>query len=305
MFKRLQTIVCALAASSTVAAVAFGNNTSNDTQYLQVALSLHYVETAFYQQGLLHFDDQAFSDAGFEPWVRGRFEQIAMHGQTHTTTTLSALGNDSFSPCTYNFGSGLANVSLFVQASAVFSASSASRALYSQMLYQDVDNIIAAGAAGAVESRQAAWINSAVLKREPWSGPFETPLSLVGAYSLAEPSIVSCPDDYPDLPVRHGLPQLSFNTTIPDPGSFVKVQVSGLNYTGPKYLAWLSGPSVFYTNVRHDMVAAVPAGLQGLSYVALVSNTTATDLDNDLLSAFTYVDFIFNSYASNPGPSST
>ncbi|EJF59869.1 hypothetical protein DICSQDRAFT_148200 [Dichomitus squalens LYAD-421 SS1] len=271
------------------------------TQYLQVALSLHYVETAFYQQGLLHFDDQAFSNAGFEPWVRGRFEQIAMHELTHTTTTLSALGNDSFSPCTYNL------------------------ALYSQMLYQDVDNIIAAGvrafecllqsprrpqsslivqAAGAVESRQAAWINSAVLKREPWSGPFETPLSLVGAYSLAEPSIVSCPDDYPDLPVRHGLPRLSFNTTMPDPGSFVKVQVSGLNYTEPKYLAWLSGPSVFYTDVRHDMVAAVPAGLQGLSYVALVSNTTATDLDNDLLSAFTYVDFVFSSYASNPGPSS-
>lgn len=37
----------------------------------------------------------------------------------------------------------------------------------------------------SVEQRQAAWVSSAVLKQQPWNGPFETTLSPTGAYSLA------------------------------------------------------------------------------------------------------------------------
>lgn len=36
-----------------------------------------------------------------------------------------------------------------------------------------------------VESRQAAWVSSAVLKGSAWNGPFETPLSMDGVFSIA------------------------------------------------------------------------------------------------------------------------
>ena len=56
----------------------------------------------FYKEGLLRFDDQAFADAGFEPWVRNRFEQIVTHEEAQTARTLSALGSDGVPPCTYD-----------------------------------------------------------------------------------------------------------------------------------------------------------------------------------------------------------
>ena len=72
-----------------------------DTPYLQVALSLQYVERAFYQQGLQKFSSQDFANAGFAPWVRGRFAQIATHEATHVNKTTTFLGDAAFPPCTY------------------------------------------------------------------------------------------------------------------------------------------------------------------------------------------------------------
>lgn len=37
----------------------------------------------------------------------------------------------------------------------------------------------------SIEERQTAWVASAVLKLQPWDGPFETPLSASAAFSLA------------------------------------------------------------------------------------------------------------------------
>ncbi len=37
----------------------------------------------------------------------------------------------------------------------------------------------------AVEISQASWVSSAVLKQQPWNGPFTIPLTASGAYSLA------------------------------------------------------------------------------------------------------------------------
>ncbi len=37
----------------------------------------------------------------------------------------------------------------------------------------------------AVESRQASWVSSSIMKQEPWNGPYDIPLTPSGAYSLA------------------------------------------------------------------------------------------------------------------------
>ena len=82
----------------------------------------------------------------------------------------------------------------------------------------------------------------------------------------------------------------------------MQLQSYNLNYTGPAYVAWLSAPVVIFTGVSDDMVAAVPQDLQGISYAAVVSSTTGDDMDSDLLTGFTIVEFPFSSYVSNPGP---
>lgn len=46
-----------------------------------------------------------------------------------------------------------------------------------------------------VESRQAAWVSSAVLKGSAWDGPFETPLSVDGVFSIACTS-QQCADEF-------------------------------------------------------------------------------------------------------------
>lgn len=72
------------------------------TQVLQFALTLEHLESTFYNQGLEQFDSDAFAEAGFPDWVRGRFVQISQHESTHVTTLENALGNNSFPACNYS-----------------------------------------------------------------------------------------------------------------------------------------------------------------------------------------------------------
>ena len=67
-----------------------------------MALSLENLENAFYSGALAQYDAQAFEDAGFPDWVRGRFEQIMMHEQTHADTLNEALGDQAPQPCQYD-----------------------------------------------------------------------------------------------------------------------------------------------------------------------------------------------------------
>ena len=69
---------------------------------LQFALILEHAGRHYYNQALEMFDKKAFADAGYEPWVRGRFEQIREHQQMHVDVLTQALGSDAPQPCTYN-----------------------------------------------------------------------------------------------------------------------------------------------------------------------------------------------------------
>ena len=74
----------------------------SDTTVLNIALSGEHFDNAFYHQALEKFDEQAFLDAGFPSWVRGRFQQIADHEATHVQVLSAALGDWAMQPCTYN-----------------------------------------------------------------------------------------------------------------------------------------------------------------------------------------------------------
>lgn len=68
------------------------------------ALNLEYLESDFYHTALGKFSQQDFDKAGYAPWVRNRFEQIAEHEKTHVDFLVSALSDAGApvpQPCQY------------------------------------------------------------------------------------------------------------------------------------------------------------------------------------------------------------
>ena len=172
----------------------------------------------------------------------------------------------------------------------------------------------------AVEISQASWVSSAVLKRQPWNGPFTIPLPASGAYSLARESlhapatspsmealtrdrcfgptesfIESCPLAYPQLPVIP-LPSLSLSNPTPQPGETVTLSFPQANFTSGKtyYAAWLDGLTVTYTDIAADGSTTVPGGLLGIVYVATVCSKD-TPSDDNLVSGFALIVYDFDS----------
>lgn len=75
---------------------------STDAQVLNFALTLEYLEATFYTEYLHSHSQSAFEHAGLPPWVRGRFEQIKAHEDTHVEFLKAALGDGAVQPCEYN-----------------------------------------------------------------------------------------------------------------------------------------------------------------------------------------------------------
>lgn len=78
------------------------NSTITETQILQFALTLEHIENTFYTQALQRFDDSAFQQAGFPSFVRGRFQQISDHEQSHVQLLTGILGSDAPAACNYS-----------------------------------------------------------------------------------------------------------------------------------------------------------------------------------------------------------
>lgn len=78
------------------------NELQLDTNILQFALSLELLENSFYTGGLAKYDADDFAKAGFESWVRGRFEQLAAHEAEHVSFLQNALGSSAPQACTYS-----------------------------------------------------------------------------------------------------------------------------------------------------------------------------------------------------------
>ncbi|KZT04916.1 uncharacterized protein LAESUDRAFT_737718 [Laetiporus sulphureus 93-53] len=266
-----------------------------DTNILQYALTLEYLESSFYSGALQKFDAQDFADAGFPPWVRGRFEQIETNEMTHVKFLQEALGSAAPKPCTYSFP--YTDPPSFVALSMAIEGVGAAAYLGAAQYISDKSVLNAAGSILAVEQRQAGWISSSVLKVQPWDGPFETPLGFSDAFSLAASYISDCPSSNPPLPVVT-LPVLAVSSMSPQPGSTISLTFNNPNKASPTFLAWLSGLEVVFTPIDDaSWNTVVPDGLHGTVYVGVVSSEKMPIGDDQMVTGLAIMQFPFDSMA--------
>lgn len=149
--------VAALPSSNVKRAEAF-----DDNAVLNFALTLEHLENAFYIEGLAKYDEKAFSDAGFSPFVRGRFTQIAQHEKTHVEFLSKALGDKATKPCQYSFPH--TDVKSFVALSQALEGVGVTAYSGAARFITNKDYLTAAASVLATEARHASWIASAVSK---------------------------------------------------------------------------------------------------------------------------------------------
>ncbi|KDR66313.1 hypothetical protein GALMADRAFT_81121 [Galerina marginata CBS 339.88] len=149
-----------------------------DVQYLNLALFIQQLESAFFERGLSRYSQADFVKAGFPDWVRGRYMQIAEHEKTRLDFLQSAVtssGRDHVAPSDYQFSDN--DVHAFIDLSEAITTIVAGSYVGGLHYFSNREYVTVGASILSVESRQASWINSAVRKQHPWNTAFETPLS--------------------------------------------------------------------------------------------------------------------------------
>ncbi|KAL8931704.1 MAG: hypothetical protein Q9211_006783 [Gyalolechia sp. 1 TL-2023] len=189
-------------------------NSATDESVLQLALYLEHLEHNLYTGGFQNFTDAEYTAAGFPPGFRENVGVIAEHERVHIATISTILSNAGYTPippCFYNFPYSdptsfvnLANMITSVGIGAYLGGSS--------LLTDDPILVTAASSIVTVESRHDAYLRTGI-GASPFPTPFDTALTAVFAYNLAQMFVVSCPQQ---LPITI-LPKLTFVSPAPPP----------------------------------------------------------------------------------------
>jgi len=201
--------------------VARAGHTDNvpDVDVLNFALTLEYLEAAFYTQALggpgtvgapassgvfTHGGHRAFAPQGYfsgfgpeiENKVLGYLLAIRDHEVIHVDFLRSALGAAAVGPCTFNFSAALGSFDAFLKTAGVLENTGV-MAYDGAIRYVDTGDFLQAGAQIAtVEARHAAYLN--LLNRtSPFPDAFDMgkhPSQIIAAVQ-ATGFIVSCPPE--------------------------------------------------------------------------------------------------------------
>ncbi|KAG6876634.1 hypothetical protein C0993_001716 [Termitomyces sp. T159_Od127] len=142
-----------------------------DIDILNFALTFEHMISAFYKYGLEKYSLHRFRDAGYEGWVRRRYEQLAKNTKTHVQFLESALGEKAVKACRYDLKDKGINdwiAKSFVIENIAASAWNGFVGILQDRAYQTV-----AASIMGVKARHAAWINSVVRKSNAWNTAFE------------------------------------------------------------------------------------------------------------------------------------
>ncbi|KAF8262818.1 ferritin-like domain-containing protein [Lactarius quietus] len=267
----------------------------SDTDILNFALTLEHLENVFYTEGLSRFTPKDFVDAGFPDWSYGRFKQIAAHEAAHVHFLEETLGDKAPKPCAYKFPYD--NPKSFVELSHVLETVGDSAYIGASKFFENKDYLLAAATVLSTEARHSAWVDSAIRKGSAWSGPFDTPLGLSQAFTIASSFITSCPPTNPKIPAT-----LFSALTLPDPSSAWPGSTAQISFTLPSHIdsstklygAFLSGQEALIVPLSDDgKSVGVPDTLRGTVYLLVTTDADGVD-DSKTIAGPALLEFSFN-----------
>ncbi|CAO1605743.1 MAG: hypothetical protein LQ349_006439 [Xanthoria aureola] len=262
-------------------------NSANDEAVAQLALYLEHLELSLYSGGFENFTDAQYTAAGFPPGFRENVGVIADHEKTHSdtlTTILANAGKTPVPPCTYKFPY-TDPVSFVDLANMITSVGIGAYLGGGALLTDDPELLTAASSIVTVEARHDAYLRAGV-GASPFPTAFDTALTSLFAYNLAQMFIVSCPQQLnitilPKLTLASPMPPPNLQPPTPagtplkftfDPSSFF-VQVDP---NAPLYIGLIN----MVTNVTFIettscgsgcVTAPVPQGAAGAAFALLTT----------------------------------
>ncbi len=147
---------------------------------LNYALTLEHLENAFYRDGLDEFDEDAFTDAGFDPVVREYLSAIGQHEQEHVDTltqVVTDLGGEPVEEGEYAFEDAFVDVATFLATAQTFENTGVSAYQGAAQYLQENDQLLTAALTiHSVEARHAAYLNG-LNGVTPFPAATDTPLT--------------------------------------------------------------------------------------------------------------------------------
>lgn len=248
-----------------------------DPDILQFALTLEWLETTFYQQGLQQVPQQQFLDLGLTQQQVADLAQQGKEEETHVQLLQGALaqkGVQPVQPCQYNFGQSFSSASAMLQTAVTLEQVGVSAYLGAAPLIQDKSILGTAASIYSIEARHQTFTRVAT-KAAASPNSFDTPLTPKQVFSLAAPFIASCPQGsnlaltaFPNITMTN--PEVTAQIAVASP-QMLQLQSAGA--TGAAACAFSSGDlptGTMFTQFANG-ACPTPQGLTGVVYVNLVN----------------------------------
>jgi rubrerythrin len=152
------------------AAISTKRSKKNDANILNYALTLEFLEAAFYKQAV---DNSAF---GQSAPLKTFAELVAKHEATHVTFLKRALGSAAIKSPKFDFGDAVTDQAKFAATAQVLEDTGVSAYLGQVGNIHQKRVLSAAGTIATVEARHAAWIRF-INDATPAPAAFDTPKS--------------------------------------------------------------------------------------------------------------------------------
>ncbi|EFQ26222.1 hypothetical protein CGRA01v4_05296 [Colletotrichum graminicola] len=247
-----------------------------DSTILNYALTLEYLERAFYGLGLQLFSESDFCEYAGE--VGQSFYQnlqtIYEDEKTHVDFLKTALGASAIPEPSFSFP--VTDAESFIGLASVLEGVGVSAYLGAAAVIADKAYLTAAGSILTVEARHSSYIRAA-LRQKPFPAPFDTPLNFNQVFSLAAQFIAGFAPGTPALPFK-AFPALtveaiSGSTAVLFEGAYkAAVEAKTVPQGDDVYAVFFSGLDTYYSKVTvsgADYVASIPAGPKGQVYIVL------------------------------------
>lgn len=255
------------------------------------ALTLEWLETTFYQQGLAQVPQQQFLDLGLTQLQVQDLAQQGKEEETHVQLLQSALaqkGVQPVQPCQYNFGNSFSSATAMLQTAVTLEQVGVSAYLGAAPLVTDPSILSTAASIYSIEARHQTFTRVAT-KVAASPSSFDTPLSPKQVFSLAAPFIASCPQGsnlaltaFPNITMTN--PEVTAQIAAASPQQ-LQLQSTA---TGAQACAFSSGDlptGTMFTQFANG-ACATPQGLSGVVYVNLVTSMPAdSKITDDIIAA--------------------